>query len=110
MSTNRIIIKASDYRYPSREELLEVYKKTPDLPNFGFVSEKPITSIIQNKRSLIDVHKDDNLQYWNNVLLNRNGAMVEIPINLTPSRQFQIDPQSCCLKQAEVVVQKGILE
>ncbi len=37
-------------------------------------------------------------------------AEVEIPINLTPSRQFQIDPQSCCLKQAEVVVQKGILE
>jgi hypothetical protein len=36
--------------------------------------------------------------------------MVHIPINLTPFRQFQIDPQSCCLKKAEVVVQKGILE
>ncbi|MBB6238114.1 hypothetical protein HDC90_002743, partial [Pedobacter sp. AK013] len=32
---------------------------------------------------------------------------VHIPINLTPFRQFQIDPQSCCLKKAEVVVQKG---
>ncbi|MBB6240037.1 hypothetical protein HDC90_004699, partial [Pedobacter sp. AK013] len=31
---------------------------------------------------------------------------VHIPINLTPFRQFQIDPQSCCLKKAEVVVQK----
>ncbi|MEU2050773.1 MFS transporter, partial [Streptomyces albidoflavus] len=37
-------------------------------------------------------------------------AYLHIPINLTPFRQFQIDPQSCCLKKAEVVVQKGILE
>ncbi|MFF5383253.1 MFS transporter, partial [Pedobacter suwonensis] len=34
-------------------------------------------------------------------------AYLHIPINLTPFRQFQIDPQSCCLKKAEVVVQKG---
>ena len=58
-----------------------------------------------------------------NKFLNQNKATVvfivvtevslvhlDIPINLTPVRQFQIDPQSCCLKKAEVVVPKGILE
>lgn len=75
MSKDKIIIKASDYRYPSREELREVYSRTPDLPNFGYVSESPITSILRDKRSLTEVHRDDNLQYWNHILLNKNGAL-----------------------------------
>jgi len=75
MSENTIIIKASDYRYPSRDELKAVYKVTPELSSFGYVSEYPFISLASNERTIHEVHRDDHLQYWDGVLLNRNGAL-----------------------------------
>ena len=75
MADNTIIIKASDYQYPTRAELKEVYKSTPDLHNFGFESAHPFTSLIYDERNITEVYRDDHLQYWNAVLLNRNGAL-----------------------------------
>ncbi|WP_454804665.1 Cthe_2314 family HEPN domain-containing protein [Mucilaginibacter phyllosphaerae] len=75
MGVNTIIIKASDYQYPTREELLEVYKNTPELHNFGFVSEHPFASLISDERSINEIYRDDHLQHWDAVLLNRNGAL-----------------------------------
>jgi len=71
-----ITIKASDYRYPSRAELKEVYKTSPDFSNFGFKSKNPIISLLTNERSIPEIHKADNLQYWDAILLNRNGSLM----------------------------------
>ena len=75
MSKKTIIIKASDYNYPSREELREVYKINPDLHSFGYISDHPMKSLILMEKSIIEVHRDDHLHYWDGVLLNRNGTL-----------------------------------
>lgn len=72
---NAIIIKASDYKYPTRKELSEVYKATPDLHSFGFKSEHPFTNLITRQRTIQEVHRDDHLHHWDGILLNRNGSL-----------------------------------
>jgi len=71
---SNIIIKASDFQYPTREELKDVYKNTPDLHSFGFPSDGPMESMFSD-RSITDTYRDNNLNYWDGVLLNRNGAL-----------------------------------
>ncbi|WP_147273604.1 Cthe_2314 family HEPN domain-containing protein [Pedobacter chinensis] len=76
MPKNSIIIKAKDYKYPTTEELKWAYTVSPELSNFGFESKNPMISLISGKRSISEVHRDDQLQYWNNMLLNRNGGLL----------------------------------
>lgn len=75
MADKTIIIKASDYTYPSREELQAVYKTNPDLYSFGYTSDHPITSLVSRQKGIMEVYRDDHLHYWDGVLLNRNGAL-----------------------------------
>lgn len=75
MPRKTIRIKASDYRYPSRDELREIYNINPDLHAFGYMSEYPMTALISMKKGIKEVHRDDHLQYWDRVLLNRNGML-----------------------------------
>jgi hypothetical protein len=71
---SNITIKASDFQYPTREELQEVYKNTSDLHNFGFPSDEPMESMFSD-RTITDTYRDNNLHYWDGLLLNRNGAL-----------------------------------
>jgi hypothetical protein len=42
MSTNKkIIIKATDYRYPTKKERAEIHKSEPPLRNFNFPYTAP---------------------------------------------------------------------
>jgi hypothetical protein len=71
---SKLILKASDFQYPTREELQEVYKNTFDLHNFGFPSDNSMESMFSD-RNIRDTYRDNNLHYWDGVLLNRNGAL-----------------------------------
>ena len=69
-----ITIKASDFHYPTREELQEVFKNTLDLHYFGFPTDNLMESTFSDL-TITDTYRDNNLHYWDAVLLNRNGAM-----------------------------------
>jgi hypothetical protein len=75
MTNKPIIVKASDFQYPSKVELNQVYKNTPDLYSFGFTTEDPMKVFTADERSIREVYRDDHLHYWDGVLLNRNGAL-----------------------------------
>lgn len=77
MSKKNVIVKADDYKYPSLEERKEVLKNYPELTFFGFENKSVLEALINDRLSLDDAFKNDNLYWWDNCLLNRFGILKE---------------------------------
>ena len=103
MAKNSIIIAATDYRYPTKEELDWAHSVSPELSNFGFESKQPIISLMSGKRTIREVHRDDQLQYWNNMLLNRNGALLHTYNNIIVHYQRGIPDEVVEFKKAHYI-------
>ncbi|RZK26759.1 MAG: hypothetical protein EOO43_01875 [Flavobacterium sp.] len=73
MSENNITVLASEFTYPSKEELIKIYESTPSLSNFGFKQDDNSSPFSQDL-NLVQEYKSRNLPYWDGVLLNRNGS------------------------------------
>jgi hypothetical protein len=71
MEKNVVIIKAEDFKYPSKEERSEAEKNCPKLNSFGFKYECEIESIEVENKSIDEASKETNLYYWDICLKNR---------------------------------------
>lgn len=76
MPKSEIIHKASDFKYPAREERKLANLKYPKLRNFGFEYVYEIISILDNN-PMEEVHKKSSLYYWDLCLLNKLGKLSE---------------------------------
>ncbi|WP_379093355.1 Cthe_2314 family HEPN domain-containing protein [Pedobacter sp. UC225_65] len=70
-----MIIKASDYKYPSRDELVKIYAEEPILSNFGFPYVNEMESLFTGESDFKTVHRSQHLYWWDNVLVNRIGNL-----------------------------------
>lgn len=73
---NSVVIKRSDFRHPTKEEIRAIKHLIPKLNLFSFKEVDEISEILDKKKSLEDVHYLNNLYWWNFSLLNRRGILV----------------------------------
>jgi len=71
----KVIIKAIDYRYPTRNELIDIYKSEPLLHNFGFPYVNSLAMLLDGESSTEEVNRGDQLYWWDHCLLNRIGSL-----------------------------------
>lgn len=71
----KIILKASSFKYPSKDELRLVDKKGFNLKVFDFGFEGLMTSILELNKPLKIAHKENSLNEWNRCLLNKIGKL-----------------------------------
>lgn len=81
MPDNSIIIKADDYRYPTREERKKLYAVEPELRSFGFAYASTLESLLSGRKDAPMAHKKSNLYWWDNCLHNRLGSLWHSYIN-----------------------------
>lgn len=77
----KIILKSSDYKYPSTEERKDVESNYPRIENFGFEYVSEIKSIFDNN-PLESVKRESYLFHWDICLLNKLGKLHETYIFL----------------------------
>lgn len=76
MPKSIIYHKASDFKYPTKEERKLANSNYPKLRNFGFEYVNEIISIFDNN-PMEEVHKKSSLYYWDLCLLNKLGKLSE---------------------------------
>ena len=81
MLNKSIIIKADDYRYPSREERKRLYATEPQLASFGFPYASTLGTLLSNRNEVSTAHRQSNLFWWDNCLHNRIGSLWHAYIN-----------------------------
>ncbi len=70
-------IKPEDYRYPTRDEINNIYDNFPKIDLFNFKPTNIMKSLWEDSQSMEDVHKLDNLYYWDQCLINRIAKIRE---------------------------------
>jgi len=70
MKINKIILKAEDFQYPSREERIEAVNNYPVFEKLYFPYEDIIQSSLTENKIFREVKKSDNLHRWSVVLQN----------------------------------------
>jgi hypothetical protein len=81
MADNTITIKATDYRYPTREERKAIYTFEPDVRNFGFTHENPLVAILSKNKNIDQAYYRDNLFWWDNCLQSRIYSLSQAYLN-----------------------------
>ncbi|MBC8034880.1 MAG: hypothetical protein H7Y03_12085 [Chitinophagaceae bacterium] len=81
MANNSITIRASNFLYPTREERKLLSEDYPGLSIFNFKATNIVESILEMGESLVEVHKKDNLYWWDNCLQGRLWNLYQSYIN-----------------------------
>ncbi len=76
-----IIVKAEDFRYPTKEEIEAAGEKYPELGNLGFEEKNDIEMILEKGNSFYKTNKEVNLFWWDVSLLNKLGKLNRSYIN-----------------------------
>ncbi|MCL4641091.1 MAG: Cthe_2314 family HEPN domain-containing protein [Olivibacter sp.] len=74
MAKKGYTIKATDFKYPTREELKEIRKESPSIGNFNFPYVFEISSLL-NKNPIEEVVRNSHLHWWDTCLTNRLGNL-----------------------------------
>lgn len=86
MKEKRVYLRTKDFNYPSISEKRFIGKSIPTIRNFGYT--KPIESDISlliKGAPIKQIHRNSQLYYWDNCLLNRLGKLRFAFINLAVS-------------------------
>lgn len=67
MENNNTIIRATDYSYPSREELKEIYLNEPTVGSFNFEHKDEMQSLLE-ETELEKTYRYQHLFWWDNTL------------------------------------------
>lgn len=70
-----VIIKATEFKYPTRAELKKIRPETPRLKPFGFPYVYEIVELLNNIGSMEDVARRSHLHWWDHCLVNRIGSL-----------------------------------
>ncbi|WP_343522034.1 Cthe_2314 family HEPN domain-containing protein [Pedobacter sp.] len=70
-----IILRAKDFKYPTKLELSKIDQDNPQLLPFDLKFKSVIHSILEEKKALPLVHKESLLNEWNRCLLNKLGKL-----------------------------------
>jgi len=81
MTKNKVTIKATDYKYPTKKERKEVIKSEPPLTSFDFPYVYAPTLLLSGESSIVDIHKSSNLYWWDHCLKNRIGSLTHAYMN-----------------------------
>lgn len=63
-----MILKMENYKYPTREEWLEVSRTFPEMGTFGFSNVKEIGLLLEGEKTAKEVFQLQNLYHWDSVL------------------------------------------
>lgn len=81
MADKEIIIKATDYRYPTRDERKQVYDSEPLLRNFGFERVSTLFAVLNESKNAAETHKQNILYWWDFCLQFRIRNLSESYLN-----------------------------
>jgi len=70
-------IKPEDYKYPTRDEKNNIDDNFPKIDLFNFKPTNIMKSLWEDSQSIEEVHKLDNLYYWDQCLINRIAKIRE---------------------------------
>lgn len=66
-----MILKMENYKYPTREEWLEISRTFPEMGRFGFSNIKEFTLLLKREKSPREVHQLQNLYHWDTLINNK---------------------------------------
>ncbi|MFA6806800.1 MAG: Cthe_2314 family HEPN domain-containing protein [Bacteroidales bacterium] len=89
-----MIIKSSDYKYPTKEERAKIRENCQYIEPFGFEYQSEIKMIFQDNIAFDEVKRKVDLFYWDYCLLNKLGKLMESYILLNTSYQRQSTDQT----------------
>ncbi len=72
---NSVLIKANSYRYPTKAERAYANKLFPKFKSFGFERRSVFVSFVIDKINPVQAVANENLYYWDLVLVNRLGSL-----------------------------------
>jgi hypothetical protein len=82
MGTKKIILKSSDYKYPTKDERIMANKICPLIKSFGFEYKNEIQLFLQDKYKFGEVKREVDLFQWDCCLLNKLGKLQETLVYL----------------------------
>lgn len=102
MKKNNTVLKASDFKYPSKEERIEALKDYPRIKSFQFDYKSEMESILVQSVPINEAARSGNLFWWSNCLKNRFGKLQETYIYAITcyNRKFSDDLLECSEAQA----------
>jgi len=75
MTANDITLKATDFKYPTKEELQKVKASRPKLARLNFPIVSELSVLTDPTISLEDIARGSQLYWWNHALANRLGSL-----------------------------------
>ncbi|WP_158797526.1 Cthe_2314 family HEPN domain-containing protein [Pedobacter sp. L105] len=75
MVKNSILLKAKDFKYPTKLELQRIKTDKPKIKRFTFPYINEVDELLIEKKSLEDVARKSQLHWWNQCLVNRLGNL-----------------------------------
>lgn len=77
MKKDKVILKANNFNYPSKEERIETLKGYPKLQSFQFGYKSELESILVQNMPINEAARESNLYWWSECLTNRLGKLQE---------------------------------
>lgn len=75
MKKKTTVLRAEDFKYPSKGERKEAENSYPNLFNFGFEYKHSFESILNGDKSFYEIGKEASLYWWDICLLNKFGNL-----------------------------------
>jgi phage pi2 protein 07 len=70
-----IIIKADEFKYPTRDEIKKLKLERPRLNTFGFPYVYEMIELLDRINGMADVARRSHLHWWDHCLANRLGSL-----------------------------------
>jgi len=96
-------IKPEDYIYPTSDERNNIYDNFPKIDSFNFKATNIMESLWEDSLPIEEVHKLDNLYYWDKCLINRIAKIRETYIFAMANYNRGFSDEYSACKTEEVI-------